>query len=188
MASRRQFRLDDFVTRIDNEVLFEGLESLADGDNAVEVQETGLLIKGVVKDIFEDYKIETGVRIPTDFRGSEFFVVLDDRRKRIDKRFALYRKQRTEVISGFGDRMRELTWIGLHRWSYPFDTYRSVRATGQLRLDKNFVLHRDNATRDVPFLDEKRASVKLEYIFDNTLDIDLNLLNGTRYKLSLIHI
>ena len=185
VASRRQFRLDDFVTRIDNEVLFEGLESLADGDNAVEVQETGLLIKGVVKDIFEDYKIETGVRIPTDFRGSEFFVVLDDRRKRIDKRFALYRKQRTEVISGFGDRMRELTWIGLHRWSYPFDTYRSVRATGQLRLDKNFVLHRDNATRDVPFLDEKRASVKLEYIFDNTLDIDLNLLNGTRYKFYL---
>jgi len=185
VASRRQFKLEEFVTRVDNEVLFEGLESVADGDNMTEVQEAGLLFKGVAKDIFEDYNIEVGVRIPTDFRGSEFFVVLDDRRKRIDKRFALYRRQRTEVVSGFGDRMRELTWIGLHRWSYPFDTYRSVRATGQLRLDKNFLLHRDNNTRNAPFLDEKRASVKLEYVFDNTLDIDLNLYHGTRYKFYL---
>jgi len=185
VASRRQFKLDEFITRVDNEVLFEGLESVADGVNEAEVQQTGILFKGVAKDIFEDFNIETGVRIPTDFRGSEFFVVLDDRRKRIDKKYALYRKQRTEVINGLGDRMRELTWIGLHRWSYPFDTYRSVRVTGQLRLDKNFLLHRDNLSREAPFLDEKRASAKLEYVFDNTLDIDLNLYHGTRYKFYL---
>jgi len=61
VASRRQFKLEEFVTRIDNEVLFEGLESYADQENQTEVQEAGLLFKGVAKDIFEDFKIEMGL-------------------------------------------------------------------------------------------------------------------------------
>jgi len=183
VASRRQFKLEEFATRVDNEVLFEGLESYADMDNEIEIQEPGLLVKGIAKDIFEDYKIEVGIRVPTNFRGSEFFAVLDDRRKRIDKRFAIYRRQKTEIGGPFGERIRDLTWIGLHRWSYPFDAYRSVRATGQIRLDKTILLHQNEFARNTPTLDEKRASIKLEYVFDNTLDIDLNIHHGTKYKL-----
>jgi len=182
VASRRQFKLEEFVSRIDNEVLFEGLESFADQDVQTEVQEPGLLFKGVAKDIFEDFKIELGVRIPTNFRGSEFFTIVDDRRRRIDKRYALYRKQSTDVVQGGSARERDVIWIALHRWSYPFDTYRSVRATGQLRVDQNFFLHEGELTRAAPRFNEKRASVKLEYIFDNTLNIDLNLNHGTKYK------
>lgn len=182
VASRRQFKLEEFITRMDNEVLFEGLESYADMENQTQVQETGLLLKGVTKDIFEDFKIEAGVRIPTDFRGSEFFTILDDRRKRIDKRYAVYRKQKTNPLAGSNQRVRDVTWIGLHRWSYPFDTYKSVRATGQIRVDQSFFLHSDAFARDTPGFNEKRASLKLEYIYDNTLDIDLNIRHGTRYK------
>lgn len=182
VASRRQFKLEKFITKVDNEVLFEGLESYADMENETEVQEPGFLFKGIAKDIFEDYKIDLGVRIPTDLRGSEFFVIIDDRRKRIDKRYALYRRQRATPFGLSDFRMKDLTWIGLHRWSYPFDGYRSIRATGQLRLDKTFVLHQDNISRETPALDEKRASVKLEYIYDNTLGIDINIQHGTKYK------
>jgi len=182
VASRRQFKLEKFITRLDNEVLFEGLESYADMENAIEVQETGLLLKGVSKDIFEDFKIEMGVRIPTDLRGSEFFTILDDRRKRIDKRYALYRKQKASGFADADQRVRDVTWIGLHRWSYPFDTYRSVRATGQIRVDQTFLLHTNEISRDLPSFNEKRISLKLEYVFDNTLDIDLNIRHGSRYK------
>ena len=183
VASRRQFKLEEFVTRLDNEVLFEGLESYADMENEIEIQEVGILFKGVTKDIFEDYKIEMGVRIPTDFKGTEFFAVLDDRRKRIDKKYALYRKQKSGAVPGLDQRVRDVTWIGLHRWSYPFDAYRSVRATGQIRVDQTFFLHSDEFARTIPSFNEKRASLKLEYVFDNTLDIDLNIKHGSRYKL-----
>jgi len=70
----------------------------------------------------------------------------------------------------------------LHRVSYPFDSYRSVRATGQIRVDQTFSLHTDFATRNTPRLREQTASIKLEYIFDNSLDIDLNLHHGSKYK------
>ncbi len=182
VASRRQFKLEKFSATLDNEVLFEGLESYADQQNEIEIQETGLLIKGITKDIFEDFKIEMGARIPTDLRGSEFFAVLDDRRKRIDKRYAFYRKQRGESLPFDNQKQRDITWIGLHRWSYPFDTYSSVRATAQIRVDQKYLLHTDDLSRNFPSYNEKRISLKTEYVFDNTLDIDLNLRHGSRYK------
>ena len=182
VASRRQFKLEKFSATLDNEVLFEGLESYADMQNEIEIQKTGLLVKGITKDIFEDFKIEMGVRIPTDLKGSEFFAVLDDRRKRIDKRYALYRRQVGQTLPIADQKQRDITWIGLHRWSYPFDTYRSVRATAQIRVDEKFLLHSDELSRNLPQFNEQRISLKTEYIFDNTLDIDLNLKHGSRYK------
>ena len=86
------FKLEEFNVRADNSVLFEGLESYANQEEQIEAQQTGILVKGIVKDMFEDWKVELGMRIPTTFNGSEFFAVVDDRRKRIDKRYALYRK------------------------------------------------------------------------------------------------
>ncbi|MFT4568079.1 MAG: hypothetical protein ACI9FN_003047 [Saprospiraceae bacterium] len=188
VAARRQFKLEDISTTLDNEVLFDGLSSYTDDRREQEAQQPGLLIKATTKDIFEDFKIDLGVRIPTSFNGSEFFAVMDDRRRRIDKRYAIYRKQEGreslgEPFFGFPSlRQREIVWIGLHRLSYPFDTYRSVRLTGQLRSDQRFLLHSTPKDAAVPDVDEKRVSIKLEYVFDNTLDIDLNLRHGTKYK------
>lgn len=188
VASRRQFKLEDITTTLDNEVLFDGLASYTEDQQEITAQEPGLLIKATTKDIFEDFRLDLGVRIPTSFNGSEFFAVMDDRRKRIDKRYAIYRKQvgsqsRGDAFFGLPSiKQRDVTWIALHRWSYPFDTYRSLRLTGQLRSDQKFLLHstpNDAAQTD---LDEKRISLKAEYIYDNTLDIDLNLRHGTKYK------
>jgi len=188
VAARRQFKLEDISTTLDNEVLFDGLSSYTDDLRETEAQQPGLLIKATTKDIFEDFRIDLGVRIPTSFNGSEFFTVLDDRRRRIDKRYALYRKQQGTEFFGdpfFGypsKKQREIVWIGLYRLSYPFDTYRSVRLTGQLRSDQRFLLHSTPQDVAVPDVDEKRISLKAEYVYDNTLDIDLNLRHGTKYK------
>jgi len=188
VAARRQFKLEEISTTLDNEVLFDGLSSYTDDLRETEAQQPGLLIKATTKDIFEDFRIDLGMRIPTSFNGSEFFAVMDDRRRRIDKRYALYRKQQGSEF--FGDpffgypsrKQREVVWIGLYRMSYPFDTYRSVRLTGQLRSDQRFLLHSTPQDVAVPDVDEKRISLKAEYVFDNTLDIDLNLRHGTKYK------
>lgn len=188
VAARRQFKLEDIKTTVDNEVLFDGLSSYTDDQQEIEAQQPGLLIKATTKDLFEDFRIELGVRVPTSFNGSEFFTVLDDNRRRIDRRYALYRKQVGQAFAGdpfFGYpsvQQREIVWIGLYRLSYPFDTYRSVRLTGQLRTDQRFLLHSTPQDAAVPDLDEKRVSLKAEYVFDNTLDIDLNLRHGTKYK------
>lgn len=73
-SARLRFRLADFTTRMDNSVLFEGLESYTGDDKELSNTPAGILFKGTIKDLFEDYQVEVGLRLPTLFNGYEFFL------------------------------------------------------------------------------------------------------------------
>ena len=57
-----------------------------------------------------------------------------------------------------------------------------MRVSSILRFDRLYYQSSDVASLNEPFNNEKRLSLKAEYIFDNTIDIDMNVKNGTRYK------
>ena len=185
-AARLTFRWFDLKTKIDNQVLFEGLESYTESAQDIQGQPMGVLFKTEVKDIFEDYKIQAGLRIPTSFNGSEIFGVADNDKKLFDHRYGLYRKSITEIDQA--DflpiiRYRKNALLGLYRIKYPFDVYRSLSLTTSLRFDRAYFLSAELNSLNAPQDREKRLSAKLEYIFDNSFDIGLNIKNGARYKL-----
>lgn len=185
VASRKKFRMDNFTTRMDNEVLFEGLESYVGQDKTLKANPLGILLKANVVDIFEDYSLEGGMRIPTTFDGSEYFLTFQNRKKRIDHTFALYRKSKTEEYDENAFpilRKKRSSILGLHKMKYPFDIYRSVSLTSSLRFDRLYYQSVNQISLEQPFDNEKRLSFKGEYIFDNSIDIDMNVKNGTRYK------
>jgi hypothetical protein len=185
IASRLRFRLDHFNTSLDNSLLFGGLDTYAGTKQGYENPPLGILLKANMKDIFEDYEIEAGSRITTSFNGSEHFILLKDKKRRIDRHYALYRKSiKTIVEEGpFTNRKsRNSTFIALFQARYPLDIYQSFRGSLTFRNDKFNILAIDKATLDAPTLDEQRLGLKLEYVFDNTLDIDVNLKSGTRSK------
>ena len=188
IASRLTFKLDYFTTKLDNEVLFEGLESFSGVDAELVNPPVGILLKANTKDLFEDYVIEGGVRIPTTFNGTEYFLIFDDKKKHIDKRFAIYRKAESERIDPFvfpSDKTKRIIHLAMFQLKYPFDVYRSLRATTTLRLDKFFLQASDNPSFNAPTINEQRLGLKLEYVFDNTFDVDINIKHGTRYKFFL---
>ena len=187
-AARLTFRWFDIKTKIDNQVLFEGLESYTESDQDVQGQPMGVLFKTDVKDIFEDYKIQAGLRVPTAFNGSEVFAVADNDKKLFDHRYGLYRKSLTKVNQG--DflpiiRYRSNSLLGLYRIKYPFDVYRSLSLTTSLRFDRSYFLSSEINSLNEDQDREKRLSAKLEYIFDNSFDVGLNIKNGARYKVYL---
>lgn len=185
IASRSTFKLEDFTTKLDNSILFEGLESFAGDDKELLTAPIGILFQGKVKDLFEDYSIEGGIRIPTRFNGAEYYVLLDNNKRLIDKRYAIYRKTETNTEGDFlfpTQKSKRTSLLGQFRLSYPFDIYRSIRATTSLRFDKYFFLASDEFSSDIPVQNDKRLGLKVEYIFDNTLDVDVNIKHGTRYK------
>ena len=187
-ASRVKFRLSDFTTKLDNSILFEGLESYAGDDRELANAPVGILFRATVKDLFEDYNLQVGVRIPTSFKGYEYFFVLDDKKSLLDKRFAVYRKSETNIIdpSAFPiQREKRHSVLGMYQLKYPFDIYNSIRLTSSLRFDKYFRVSVDDASLNSPKINEKRLSLKAEYIFDNTFDVSTNIKNGTRYKIFL---
>ncbi|NJL74077.1 MAG: hypothetical protein HC892_02550 [Saprospiraceae bacterium] len=50
-------------------------------------------------------------------------------------------------------------------------------------MDVTTPLATDSVILNVPTFREQRLGLGVEYIFDNTLDVALNIKNGTRYKL-----
>lgn len=185
VAARSKFKLEDFTTSLDNGVLFEGLESYTQNQSELNNTPTGLLMKGIVKDLFEDYTITGGVRLPTGLNGLESFVIFDDNRGLIDKRYALYRKSLSNTQPDFifpTQKTKATSLLGLYRLKYPLDVYTSLRATAQLRFDRFFYLHSDEFSAGQFNQNEKRISLKGEYVFDNTIPKDDNVLWGTRYK------
>ncbi len=187
-AANKRFSLSNVTTKLDNDILFEGLETYTGDRQQLLTNPLGFLLKGQVKDLFEDFELEAGMRLPTTFNGSEFFLVFDDKRKLIDRRYALYRKSNTffnesrnQVLAP--QRSRKTALLGMYQLRFPLDVYRSIRATTTFRNDKVFDKSSENISFNNGIANEQRLSLRLEYIFDNTYDINLNIKRGSRYKI-----
>ncbi len=184
---RLKFRTDFVTTQLDNSLLFGGLDSYAGTRETYSYPPPGILLKANFKDLFEDYQFEMGVRIPTTFNGAEYFLLFDDKKKRLDKRYAFYRRNLkfTEESNNpvIPQRSKETIFIAQMQVRYPLDIFRSLRATSTLRFDKSFLLATDQNSLNTPTFNQQRLGLKLEYVFDNTLDIAVNIKHGSRYKI-----
>jgi Tol biopolymer transport system component len=182
---RLKFRTDFFTTQLDNSLLFGGLDSYVADRQEYNYQVPGILLKTNFKDLFEDHEIEGGVRIPTTFNGSEYYLFYESKKKRLDHIFSVYRRAQrfTDSDEVNSPRSRDIIMLGQYGVRYPFDIFRSIRAFATLRQDQTVRLASDFNTLLAPTERVQRAGIKLEYVFDNTLDIALNLRHGTRYKI-----
>lgn len=182
---RLKFRTDYVTTKMDNTLLFDGLESIASNPDGFSYPPPGILFKANFKDLFEDYEFEGGLRVPTSFNGTEYFAVFNNRKKRLDQRFAVYRRNLriAEDNSVQAQRQENNILLAQYGVSYPLDIFRSFRATATIRRDRVLQLATDRATLEEATIRDQRIGVKLEYVFDNTLDVALNIKNGSRYKI-----
>ncbi|MBC7778438.1 MAG: BamA/TamA family outer membrane protein [Phycisphaerae bacterium] len=188
---RLRFRTDYVSTTMDNNQLFEGLQLYEGPQSRLLQPPPGVLLRANFKDLLENYVIEAGFRLPTTFNGAEYYLWMDDKKKRLDKRYVLYRRtlvtSRLRGSSGAPNlppdfQERTTTLMGQYELRYPLDVFTSLRATFGLREDKVRALSSDIITLALPDRAEQRASVRLAAVFDNSVDVDLNLKTGTRAK------
>lgn len=187
---RLRFRSDFMSTTVDNNLLFEGLDSYAGTPNNFTTPPPGILMKANFKDLLEDYVLEAGFRLPTTFNGAEYYIWFDNKKRRLDKRIALYRKTVVNSVDrgptgGLPNplQIRTNTLLGQYEVRYPLDPFFSLRAMGTLRQDKAVTLSTNRTTLEEPEYAEQRASARLSAVYDNTVDVDLNLRTGTRAKI-----
>lgn len=187
---RLKFRTDYISTSMDNNLLFEGLDSYAGSPDGFRTPPPGVLLKANFKDLLEDYVVEAGFRLPTTFDGAEYYLWFDNKKRRLDKRITIYRKTVVNTVDpqennpiNFPYQLRTNTVMGQYELRYPFDPFFSVRATGTVRQDKALTLSSRQATLDAPDYAEQRLALRLSAVYDNTVDVDLNLKTGTRAKL-----
>ena len=184
---RTTFRTDFVTFNMDNDLLFEGLDSYAANPDGFNTQPLSLLLKANFKDLFEDYVVEGGMRLPTSFNGTEYFLIMHNRKRRLDRFYAVYRRNQrfNEEGESFVPWRRENNVVlGQYGVRYPLDIFQSLRATATIRRDRVQYLATDQtALEDAPAPDRtQRIGARFEYVFDNTLDLALNLRQGTRMK------
>ncbi len=205
---RLKFRTDYVTTQLDNGVLFDGLNSYAGVPQDFGYPPPGILLKANFKDLFEDYEFEGGVRVPTSFNGAEYFLTFHNKKKRLDKRInTYYRRLRfsddpiqpqsgitlpspplpspfpaSPVLSDSPYKFENRIFLTQYQVRYPLDVFTSLRGTATFRMDNANYLASDAASLLADAVRTQRIGLKGEYVFDNTLDVALNVKNGTRYK------
>lgn len=186
---RLTFRVNYVKTEADNDPLFAGLNSFSANPQGFTQQPLGLLFKGNIIDLFEDYSITGGVRVPTSFNGTEYFVTFENRVHRLDRIFSVYRRNR-RLEQGFFNPLvpsrprliEENTLLAQYGIRYPLDVFTSLRATATVRRDRVQDLPTELAGLQNSPDNQARIGARLEYVFDNTINLATNMRMGSRYK------
>lgn len=182
---RLRFKITDSGVNFDNSMLFEGMNSYIGGGESNLFPPFGLLLKAQLRDMFEDYRLEGGVRIPVALNGNEAYLVYDDLKYRLDKRVALYRKASNERlnIGNISTQVRKnIILMGQYDVKYALDQFNAVKVGLTLRQDRSFYKDTDLNSLDKPNETDQRVGIRVTYILDNTLDKGLNLMAGTRIR------
>jgi hypothetical protein len=145
-----------------------------------------MLFKLGTNDLFEDYKVIGGVRFASDFNSNEYLLSFEDLKKRLDKQIIFHRQAFRNVITDpnntYDTWIKTITNEAMYIVRYPFSQVAAVRGTFSLREDRNVYLSVEPNSLVAPDIYKLWTGGKVEYIFDNTRFLGINLYTGTRAK------
>jgi WD40 repeat protein len=177
------YSVDYVVSQLDNSFLNNSYQKFTGGGSPIYLN-PGLnaFFKIGMSDLFEDYRITGGMRFSGDFNSNEFFLSYENRMKNMDRQIVLHRQGLLNV-SGAGSLVKVHTHDVRYVLKQPLTEVASVRGTLMYRNDRTVFLATDINNLQKPNEYENWGSVKLEYVYDNTIKRGLNLYNGVRGKL-----
>ncbi len=185
---RNLFRADGFALQFDNTPLFGGLDLYLGGHYRFTPFTFGFRTN--FSDIFENYRIEIAARVPITFNGFDCYFQLEDRKGKLDKKYIFYRRTRTEDYNLIDTttniiqaaRGRNIKHLAQFELKYPLSPNASLRGMVGVQHDQIAILAQEiNSLSVAPYV-ENRVWLRAEYVFDNTVELRMNLRKGTRFK------
>ena len=142
-----------------------------------------MLFKVGTQDLFEDFKLIGGVRFGADFESNEYLLSFENLKKRLDKEIIFHRQVYQTPTQDYYSVVKATTQELFYILKYPFSQVNALRATLNGRIDSYNYLSTDQQNMNKKGTIKYWSGLKLEYIFDNTRMITLNLYEGMRYKI-----
>lgn len=171
---------DYLVSQVGNTIFQNDMPSFTVSTVNALNQNTGIILKGGLSDLFEDHKLSGGLLINSDFSNNQYYLMYEYLRKRWDKRF-LFVQSRSQRQEGF-DAIKTNTIEGMVQLAYPFNRYQSLRMAGIYRSDLDTYLATDRRRLEREGNFTHVTGAKIEFVQDNTKELGLNTLRGTRWK------
>ena len=140
-----------------------------------------LIFKVGTSDLFEDYRITAGFRFAGNFDSNEYLLSFENLKNRWNKQIILHRQALNNFIGN--SYIKTFTHEAFYVMRYPLSQVDAFQFTGNIRQNHNSTLSVDYQSLLAPEQYDYWASLKAEYIFDNTKLISTNLLDGFRMKI-----
>lgn len=188
---RARFTSDYVVTQLDNSIMTQNYQSFNQNLGSYNFPNLSGMINFGISDLMEDHKLFGGFRIPFDFRGFENYVKYVNLKKRIDKTILYYRRSDKINFNVQDQNGNTLPFIytGKTRtnffetsFSYPFDITKSLRWSVSYRNESLDVSLTDQVSLQLQDVKENWVSARVEFVQDNSKEIQFNIHNGFRYK------
>lgn len=174
------FFQDKLVTQVDNSVLNTYYQPITPGGaNLFNTGLNGMFKYGIV-DLFEDYKLTGGFRLPFTLNGADVFLTYESLKRRLDHKITYFRQMRDGTFEGtpVKSTLNELRY----ETKYPINQVLSLRANLFGRIDRDVFKGVNYPTLEKADRFTIWTGYKGELVFDNTIPKGLNLLDGTRFK------
>ncbi len=133
------------------------------------------------KDVFEDHRILGGFKGPVQINNTGYLLVYENLKNRIDKRYLISRQAYQQINNN--EINKTVTYDLKYNLSLPFSEVSSIRLTNHLRYDHLVTLSTEPSTLARENEDHYLGGLLLEYVFDASRSIGLNIQNGTKFKL-----
>lgn len=182
------FGLTQIVLQFDNTPMYNNTDLYLGG--YYRNQPLSILGKVRFEDVYENFSIQLGIRMPLDFRGMEYFVDVENKKGLIDQRYSFYRRNRRETFIlvdtannvSIEAQGRNIKHIIEGEAKYPLSKTQSIRAIAGVQLEKIAILADNINTVQVPNFNQNNLHLRLEYVFDNTISMRFNTRKGLRFK------
>jgi Tol biopolymer transport system component len=180
------FYTDYVVTQFDNSFLANNYQVFAGGGTPIYLNPGfNFLTKVAISDLFEDERIVGGFRINPNL-DNEFMLSWEKRRRLWDHQLVLDR-QTFQSVPSFDNNLSYFARVNTHtaKYSikYPLNPVNALRFSVLFRNDRKVALSAGDFSLPKKPVFENLGGVRVEYIFDNTRHIMLNIMNGMRFKL-----
>ncbi|MBG16685.1 MAG: hypothetical protein CL853_10075 [Crocinitomicaceae bacterium] len=134
------------------------------------------------KDVFEDYRIIGGFKGPIQINNTGYLLIYENLKSRLDKRYLISRQTYQQLYNNFQVK-KTTTYDFKHNLKFPFSEVASLRLTNHLRFDHTVTSSTEPLTLIAENENHYLGGLLLEYVYDATRQIGLNIQNGTKFKL-----
>ena len=133
-----------------------------------------------VTDLMENYRIVGGVRLSLDLINKEYFLNYANLKNRLDKEFIFTRRSLEEnLYSAYFTRQYTNEAFFIATW--PFTRVLRFRGTALFRNENYVFAGPDEASIRYPNTTLNWGGLKAQFIYDDTKNLGLNLLEGSRF-------